>query len=171
MKSEQIDVDELRRLVNYDPMTGAFTWKVSTWRVRAGDKCGCSNDQGYLVITILRHQYTAHRLAWVYIYGSFPQDEIDHIDGNRLNNRLTNLRDVSHSTNMQNRRSARSDNACGLLGAHFYKRNKINPWCSQIGIRESGRRRRKHLGYFPTAELASAAYLTAKRLLHEGCTI
>jgi len=82
-----------------------------------------------------------------------------------MNNRISNLRDVTRNTNMQNQRGPRADNTSGFLGVSFYRR--LDKW--EAGIYVAGRRR--HIGVFTTAEEASAAYLAAKRELHAGCTL
>lgn len=107
----------------------------------------------------------AHRLIWLMVHGVWPTGQINHIDGNKLNNLLSNLRDVSQATNMQNQRRAHSDNASGLLGVYWHKRQCR--FYSQIRVNKV----LKHLGYFPNADLAHEAYLRAKRELHPGNTL
>ena len=106
--------------------------------------------------------YYLHRLAWLYVYGVWPF-EIDHIDGNKANNKISNLRNVSHAQNMQNI-SKRSKASSGLKGAYFHPKVKL--WQAKIRYQN----RTKSLGYFKTAEEASAMYLLAKSNLHEFFT-
>jgi hypothetical protein len=164
----ELTAERLRELLHYDQETGIFTWtqrpsemarKCAPGAV-AGSVC---KVHGYVYIGIDWVKHPAHRLAWLYVRGEWPQFDIDHIDGDRANNRIGNLRDVSRSVNLQNARKARSDSQSGLLGA---LRNR-NRWMSRI--KANGRM--IHLGSFDTPEEAHAAYLAAKRKLHEGCTI
>ncbi len=92
---------------------------------------------------------------------------IDHIDGNPANNRLENLRDVSRAVNGQNQKRAQRHNGTGVLGVTRRRNAKSNPYQAHIVV--DGRP--KYLGVFPTADAASAAYIAAKRALHEGCTL
>jgi hypothetical protein len=110
------------------------------------------------------HLISCHRLAWLYMTGSLPTHQIDHIDGDRKNNRWTNLRDVTTSVNQQNRRTPRSDNSCGLIGVTREKNNRFT-----ASIRFEGKQRR--LGTFATPEEAHSVYVEAKRRVHEGCTL
>jgi len=114
-------------------------------------------------ISILGKLYCAHRLAWLYVHGKWPDRHIDHINGKPDDNRISNLRDVSVSVNMQNRTRAQSNNKSGLLGVSKVQ----NGWTATIGKNK----KRIHLGTFPSPELASSVYIKAKRYLHEGCAI
>lgn len=160
-----IDLDNLKNQLSYDEQTGIFRWKVSKRGLRIGDLAGSKRQHGYIAIRIDKQLIYAHRLAWFYMYGTWPIGEVDHIDGNRLNNSKANLRDVEPIVNKQNIRSARSDNACGLLGVFLDKRS--NKYVSKL--QTNGKQ--KWLGLFETPEKAHQAYLEAKRQTHEGCTI
>ncbi len=151
-------------MLHYDAETGVFTWRVRSANcIKVGDVAGSKNGKGYIGIKLLGRQYQAHRLAWLYTHGAWPAGQIDHIDGCRINNAIANLRDVSQSVNQQNIRSARSNNTHGFLGV---TRNGKR-WRAQICV--DGKQRR--LDGFSTPELASAAYLEAKRRLHAGNTL
>lgn len=159
---------DLRRVLDYNSETGVMTWKVSFANnsVKAGSLAGCVNKQdGRLYIKFQNKQYLAHRLAWLLTHNKWPEQMIDHIDGNPLNNCLANLRDVSNEINQQNRRKAQSNNQTGLLGVNWHE--AAGKFVARIRI--SGKN--KHLGYFLTAEAAHEAYLAVKRKLHEGCSI
>jgi len=120
---------------------------------------------GYISISINRNRYLAHRLAWLYENGDWPKQDIDHINGNRSDNRIENLRDVSHQVNCQNKRSIGKQNTSGFLGVNWRKDRQ--KWRAVI----STRRKQKFLGFFDTAQEAHQAYLIAKRKLHEGSTL
>lgn len=166
MKPCPITQARLKELFSYDPETGAFTRlkRVAT-STRIGEVAGCVNlANRYVYITISKRSYLAHRLAWLYMTGDWPAQQIDHLDGERANNRWSNLRQVTNKVNGQNQRRARVDNkSCGLLGV----RRNHHRW--QAGIQVDGKR--INLGMFATPEEAHAAYVNAKRVLHEGCTL
>ena len=97
--------DELTReflvsLLHYDELTGVFTWRSNRPKVRAGDVAGTRSSHDYWQISIRDKVYSAHRLAWFYVHGTWPSRVIDHIDGDRMNNRIDNLRDVSTKENI-----------------------------------------------------------------------
>ncbi len=165
MATPNLTAARLRELLSYDPDTGLFRWKVQTSkRVKVGDIAGTLVKIGYISISIDADMIRAHRLAWLYVHGSWPTGDIDHIDGNRANNRWSNLRDVTRSMNAQNLKRAHADNAAsGLLGVYRDKKK----WAASLTV--NGKRHR--LGNFTTPEEAHAAYLKAKRELHTACTI
>jgi hypothetical protein len=163
-----ITANEVRELLNYDPDTGKFTRRVSTggrYGAKVGTPAGMLNDQGYWLISLKSLQYRAHRLAWLYMTGEWPKNEVDHLNGIRSDNRWANLRDVPAYVNQQNMRMAQSNSKTGLLGASWNSKDKR--FCARI--KANGRY--MSLGYYDTAELAHEAYINAKRRLHEGCTI
>ena len=102
---------ELKRQLHYNPETGVFTWLVSNNnRIRVGDKAGAvSSGKSYCRIKINGKSYGAHRLAFFYMHGEFPLKDVDHVDGNGLNNKWLNLRQVTHQENQKNQR-LRKDN-------------------------------------------------------------
>lgn len=155
----------LRDLLIYDDDTGAFTNRVTRhYRAKCGAGAGCVSVNGYVEIRIDGTLYYGHRLAWLYMTGEWPQYTIDHIDGGRINNRWTNLRDVSYQTNNQNLRVAQRGSATGLLGVTLSSVGR-----SVARIRAHGRQRQ--IGTFDTPMQAHEAYLAAKRVHHAGCTI
>ena len=153
---------ELDALLEYHPETGAFVWRVSRSSITKGSVAGSVTDKGYWAIGIKRNFVPAHRLAWLLHMGCWPKGPIDHINGNPLDNRIANLREVSQLLNTQNRRKANKGTRSGLIGASW--KSKIGRWVAQI--RHDGRL--IHIGYFDTAEAANAAYLSEKRKLHAG---
>lgn len=162
---DPMTAERLREILLYDPGSGIFTWKKS-YRANTAGRVAGTPSSGYVVISILKKRFHAHRLAWLYVYGSWPDGEIDHINGIRDDNRIANLRDVPGYINNQNQRKAPSHNkSTKLLGTSFCK--QTGRYSAQIHIN----RKKIHLGRFDTPELAHAAYVLAKRTIHAGCTI
>lgn len=154
----------LQELLSYDPETGVFAWKKRTGRCSAGAIAGCQDDRGYVVLSIDGKRYYAHRLAWLYSTGQFPSKNIDHINGEKFDNRIKNLRDVNTQTNLQNLKKAMVTNkSTGILGV----RKLRGKFLAQITIEG----KETHLGTFNSVEDAHAVYLQAKRRFHNGCTI
>ena len=155
----------LRELLHYDPETGVFTCLLKRGNWHVGRVVGCAKTlDGYPRIRIDYKLHLAHRLAWLYVYGQWP-GQLDHIDGDRSNYRLVNLRDVSQYWNMQNLHKARVDNTSGFLGVTFCRHT--NKWRAKL--KANGKF--VEVGRFPSPEEAHTAYLEAKRRLHQGCTI
>lgn len=168
MKSRMVTQEAVRRLYRYDPESGLFTRRVKTGSsTLVGEVVGSPAKSGYLRITVDGVRMLAHRAAWLYVTGKQPPDDIDHIDGDRQNNRLANLRLATRSENMQNERVARSSNkSSGLLGVSFHK--GAGRWSAKV--RKPGGEP-VYLGLHDTPEAAHQAYLKAKRELHPFATI
>ena len=163
-KTNSIPVDDLHRLLNYDNHTGVFTYKISIGsKVKSGSVAGASNGGGYWCIQINRKKYKAHRIAWAYIHGVWPDGKIDHINGDGLDNRIANLRCVTHAQNHQNRRTPNKNTKVGLLGVDFKK--------DRFRARITINGKQHDLGRFDTAEDAHAAYLKKKRDIHPYGTL
>ncbi len=158
-------LERVSELLAYDPGTGILTRRVPRGGQRAGAVAGNPNSWGYLLVGIDGRQYSAHRIAWLLTHGSWPGGEIDHINGDRTDNRIANLREATVSENQQNQRGPQANNASGYLGVYWNKQRRQWRAC----IRVDGRTR--HLGGHDTAEAAHAAYLAAKRALHPFGTI
>lgn len=128
--------ERLKELFNYDPTTGVFTNRVHrSPNARKGWKAGCDKSHGYQVIRVDGTLYGAHRLAWLYVYGSFPEGVIDHINQDPLDNRISNLRDVEQVDNMRNMRILNT-NKSGITGVSWDKAN--NKWRASINIGNKG---------------------------------
>ncbi len=159
----RISIDRLRSVLRYDQDTGELRWLVTRGKAKAGALVSCADARGYIVLGIDGVRHYAHRVAWALATGSWPDEVIDHIDGDRGNNRLDNLRAVSIEVNAQNRHVPSARSATQVLGVGAFK----GKFRATISIQS----KQRHLGTFNTAEEASAAYLSAKRMLHEGCTL
>jgi hypothetical protein len=120
--------ERLKELLNYDPDTGVFTYRQKCGKKRAGDVAGTINDKGYTVITIDYRIYPAHRLAWLYVHGEWPKQQVDHINRIRNDNRIASLRDVNQSENILNA-SMLSNNKSGHKGVYFCNTRK--KWVAQ----------------------------------------
>lgn len=124
--------DRLKGLLDYDPETGVFIWKVDRGkRTKKGSFAGSLDNKGYLIIRFNGKGYKAHRLAFLYMEGYFPENQVDHIDRDKTNNKWNNLREVSHTCNMRNCKISKI-NTSGITGVSWHKGRK--KWQSQIRI-------------------------------------
>ena len=156
---------QLREILSYDPESGAFVWLVTRGKARKDAAAGFTRRDRYIEIGIDGALYFAHRLAWFYVHGRWPIQQIDHINGIRGDNRIANLREASNAQNLQNLRKASSNSKSGFLGVSL--RKSRGKWRAEIVIEG----RKKHLGYFDSSEEAYAAYLAAKVKFHPYQTI
>jgi hypothetical protein len=147
------DYNLMRRLLRHDPDTGKLYWREHRrGGARAGGEAGGPDRDGYIKLTVNRRSYQAHRIAWLLSYGDWPEGQIDHINGVRTDNRLSNLRDVTNRANHQNQRCHRNGR---LVGAHFHKQHER--WMSQIRVKGTN----KYLGLYDTEQEAHEAYMAA----------
>ncbi len=146
----------VRSILSYNPQTGTFVWKKPGRYF--GKQTGCESTHG-LVINIAKKIYLAHRLAWLHVTGAWPLADIDHKNGNPLDNRFRNLRDAEHRQNIRNSKR-RSTNTSGYKGVSFYKPSGC--WRAVIMLNY----RYIHVGYYPTALGAYRAYCKKARELH-----
>lgn len=154
----------LKELLHYDPETGVLTWIVSRKGrfIRAG-QIAYGRNNGYVIICVDGRLYRGHRLAWLYMTGGFPADQIDHINRVRDDNKWSNLREVNNKTNAENTSSARTSNRIGILGVSV-RGNSFRAKITTNG-------KPICLGTYKNKEDARNAYIVAKRKYHEGCTI
>lgn len=166
MATADLTVARLRELLEYNPETGEFTRRVSLIsNYPVGSVAGSITKTGYIGITVDGCRHLAHRLAVLYMTDKWPEQEVDHRDGVRANNRWENLREATVAENATNRRRSRSNSQSGYLGVRATQRG--GRWRAAIAV--DGKE--KHLGTFDTPEQAHAAYLEAKRQIHSFCTI
>jgi hypothetical protein len=170
MATNDLTEQRLRDLIDYNPDTGLFTRRVSLSPTSyVGQVVGHKTKRGELRFCVDGKPYKAHRLAWLYMTGRWPSNEIDHVDGNPLNNKFANLREATGAQNKQNFRRARADNSHGFLGVYKHANSRPNRdvWCARITV--GGKCRT--LGLFDTPEAAHAAYIEAKRQHHPFGTL
>ncbi|MDP1686901.1 HNH endonuclease [Hydrogenophaga sp.] len=151
--------------LRYDPATGSFTWAKRGRGVRFGHPAGTMHKDGRREICILGRRHKAARLAWLIVWGVWPEGLIDHENGIPSDDRIDNLRDVTNKVNIQNQRRAQvSNKSSKLLGV---TRRRAGKWQARLMI--DGKN--LCVGTFDTPEAAHEAYLAAKRTHHQGCTI
>ena len=153
--------EELKGILEYNPDNGVFTWKVAQkyGKRKVGDIAGHLNADRYWHIIYKKKVYKAHRLAWLYTYGEFPEDMLDHIDGDKSNNRLINLRGCSRSENQKNQKLAKN-NTSGFKGV--YQDKKSGKWRAVAMLNGKN----KHLGVFLTPEEAYSTYNAFAKVNH-----
>lgn len=168
MSKELPSIEMLRQLLDYDPATGVLTWKPRPLEMFAGDVriCGTWNTRyagkpalshvdahGYRIGAIHGTNYLAHRVVWKMVHGADPSGEIDHINGDRADNHIDNLRDVSKSGNQRNA-ARRKDNQSGTTGVYWHK--VAGKWAATIG--------NKSIGIFDSKDEAIFARTTAQEM-------
>lgn len=150
--------DQLKEVLHYCPETGVFTWRYDRRYYKAGDVAGWERSKRgkcYLQIYLRGTSYDAHRLVFLYMTGSFPLNQVDHKDGNGLNNRWLNLRDVIHANNQKNLRLY-ANNKSGVSGLFWLERSR--KWLVQIQHNKT----RIHIGLFADKEAAITARKAAE---------
>lgn len=163
--TNELTAERARELLHYDRETGIFTWALSRGSISAGSRAGNADASGYIRIRIDRVLHHAHRIAWLIVHGAFPAVEIDHRNGIRSDNRIVNLREATRTQQLWNK-AIQSNNRSGFKGVTFYQRDSV--WVATIAY--GGRSH--HLGRFPTAEIAHAAYAErARRVFGEFARI
>lgn len=152
-------LEDVRKRISYDPETGIFIRvKASTHR-RVGQVCTVRRPDGYLQVAMGRGNILAHRLAFMLGHGRAPVGEIDHINRDKADNRLANLREATKAQNGANKIPSRRS-ISGIKGASWC--NRARKWRATIRVAT----RQVHLGFFATAEEAHAAYVEAARKYH-----
>jgi len=167
--------EELRQLLRYEPDTGKLYWKerpasmfngdrelsAKKWNSRFAGKEAFNtvNDRGYLTGLIFCRAHKSHRIAWAVFYGRWPSDQIDHINGNKQDNRILNLREATQSENKRNTATYKS-NTSGYKGVSWSRSE--GKWVSRIGFQG----KQINLGYFDDPAEAHAAYCEAAKKYH-----
>lgn len=159
----QLDTRKLRELFRYFPGIGAFMRIKAvgnSWRQQPGYIPTGKGFGGYPCIVIEGKKYSCHRLAWLYTYGEWPALDVDHINGDISDFRISNLRDVSHAENIQNVTKPRSDNTSGYLGVSWCSMTKS--WTASI----TAHGKRIRVSGFADPKDAYAKYVSLKKIHH-----
>ena len=166
---EKLTMEKLKEVIYYDHLTGLFYWKKHMGsRARKGNVTGTQNKEGYIQIMVNRKIYYGHRLAWLYVHGYFPENDVDHIDRIRNHNWISNLRESSRQCNIRNTGNHKT-NTSGVKGVYWCKESekiKKGKWNAKMSIN----RKTKNLGYYEDFEEAVCARLAGEQCLNwEGC--
>lgn len=159
-----LSYERAHELFIYDSDSGLLTRRAVVRGARMSRPVGYPEKHGYLVVCADKTTYKVHRIIWLMQTGSWPAGDVDHRNGLTADNRWSNLRDIPHRANTQNRRAPQAGNKAGLLGVTTEPDGRF-----RAVIQVNGKKVR--LGRFKTPEAAQAAYLSAKRIHHEGCTL
>jgi hypothetical protein len=159
-----MSLDTIKDYLSYDSETGEFRWikkpKRSNGLMVVGGLAGCVHKVlGYHFVSFGGTSYYAHRLAWWWVHGEMPAEQVDHINGNRADNRIANLRPVSIQKNRMNK-CKQSNNTSGYKGVYY--RKDTGKWSAQIGMKGNITR----LGCYNCPTLAALAYDKAAREMH-----
>jgi hypothetical protein len=162
MKKE-LTQKQLKEVLKYYPGSGIFRWRISSGRKKKGEIAGYKNPRGYIQIQIDGELHYAHQLAFLYVHGYFPENQIDHIDRDPSNNKINNLREVSRQCNLRNTGNP-ANNTYGIKGVVWDK--NANKWMAQICTNG----KRKYLGIYKNFDDAvMARYQAEKELNWKGC--
>ena len=162
-RNVRLTAEIVRELLIYQPKTGQLFWRKRRSNVPKGKLAGYINTYGYRILSIavggVNKRYPAHRLIWLYVHGRLPKVWIDHINGNKGDNRLVNLREATPTQNHANKRRMKN-NTSGFKGVCFDKTRKL--WMASF----CADYKQKNLGRFTTPEAAHEAYMAAARKYH-----
>lgn len=159
MSKETKEVAEYaKRLLEYNPHTGILRW-IGHKQMPYRSIAGCKNKRGYIQIYLKNKPFPAHRVAWLLSHGEWPSNQIDHINGNRVDNRLGNLRLATNQQNSYNR-GAQRNNSLGLKGVKTTRGGRFS-------ARINAEKKSYFLGVYDTPEQAQKAYQQAAKVLHE----
>jgi len=156
LSNDLCSVDEVRNFLEYSPETGLFTRKTSGKGFFKGVVAGSLMNRGYLAITLNGKKYLAHRLAWFYVNEVWPENQIDHINGVKTDNRIANLRAATNKQNHENIYKTKA-NTSGYRGVSFYSRDST--WTAQL----THNRKNIYLGRFATKEQAALVAIEARK--------
>lgn len=159
MHKDDLTAERVREVLDYDPLTGEFTWKVKpNQSVKVGTRAGTLTPNGYIRIKVDGWRFMEHRLVWLYVHGHWPTAEIDHINGERADNRISNLREADRVANQQSQHVVQRHNQMGVRGVS----QRDDRFVARITVG----RRAINLGTYDTVSAASEAYWRAKVKLH-----
>ena len=153
--------DELKQILSYDKNTGHFSWLIKKNGMK--DTVGTVNSDGYICIGINGKIYKSHRLAWLYTYGVLPKGVIDHINGDKSDNRISNLRDVSSKINSQNMRRSKSNNSVSTIPGVYQEKRSLR---YRVKLNINGKQ--KCFGNYITKEEAEAVCIEMRRKYYIG---
>ncbi len=160
MARAELTAERLRQLLSYDKEAGVFKWRIKpAKKIRIGDFAGWQAGKGYIGLTLDGSKYKAHRVAWLYCYGAWPNIQIDHINRNRGDNRIANLREVTPAQNQQNT-GPKKNSTSEFKGVSL--QSSTGKWVAQIRINGKS----TYLGLFELPEQAAAAYSKAAAKYH-----
>lgn len=158
---EDITAQEVRRLLDYDPLTGVLTNKIARGRrIKAGTTAGYTRPDGYRMVCLNYGRYLVHRIAWLHVYGYWPKGQVDHIDQNPMNNAILNLRECNDAENAQNL-DPRGYGSSGYLGVTVYHHDP-SKWVAKIKLHG----KHTNLGIYRCKTAAYVAYCRAKAAMH-----
>ena len=163
MTTQILTAARLQTLLMYDANTGVFTWRATRRNCKQGAIAGTLDARGYRRISVDSKIYLAHRLAWLYEIGQWPLCELDHINRQRDDNRIVNLREANRTINTQNT-NLRKDSQTGYRGVGWHKASKR--WRARIQVNG----KMLELGYFADMDDAAKAYATAAQIHHKART-
>ena len=150
MNKNDLAASYVRELFDYDTETGNLISKVARGNITVGSVAGGDDGRGYKTVSVDYARYKAHRLVWFHHYGEWPDGPLDHINGVKTDNRLSNLRLVTQAINLRNQK-LRKTNSSGVCGVYWHK--GCGKWYACIHVNYKN----KHLGYFVNKEDAIAA--------------
>jgi hypothetical protein len=159
LPSDAVIFAEMRRLLEYDEENGGFKWiaaRTPAARQYVGRRAGGPDGSGYVSVNVLTHKFKVHRLVWLWHHGETSRGMLDHINGDRTDNRIENLREATLAENVRNRARA------GGL-ATGVSRDPSSGFKARIQLPDGGK---VYLGTFATEAEASAAYVGAATILH-----
>lgn len=159
-----LTLDQIKELLDYDPTTGLLTWRIRAGQPMFNARCAghnvtCRHTQGYLRIGLHYKRYLVHRIVWLLMTGTWPKHQIDHINGNKKDNRWCNLREATYSQNGCNRGKPRN-NTSGLKGVSWHKGQQ--KWRADISVNGQ----QQWLGTYTCPAAAHLAYQLATLQLH-----
>lgn len=155
MSERNLTQAEVKERLSYDPLTGKFTW------LETGKEAGTPDANAYLRLYIKGKSYLAHRVAYLYMYGEWPKEQIDHVNHKPWDNRLVNIRPASRFQNAQNMRPRQKPEGSKYKGVRWDQ--KAQAWCASI---QANNRRYRIPGFFKSAYEAHQAYCAFALVLH-----